>query len=85
MSSAKVAITVPKDVLAAVDAVARERGDSRSGFICRVLRAALRARRDAEITHRLDELFRKEEVSGEQLRLTREMDSAGSDWSNETW
>jgi metal-responsive CopG/Arc/MetJ family transcriptional regulator len=85
MSSNKIAITVPEDVLAAVDAAAKERGESRSGFISRVLRAALRARRDAAITRRLNELFMNEDAVAEQRRLTREMDAAGTDWSNEVW
>lgn len=85
MSSSKIAITVPEDVLAAVDAAAKERGESRSGFISRVLRAALRARRDAAITRRLNELFMTEDAVAEQRRLTREMDAAGNDWSNEVW
>lgn len=85
MASSKIAITIPKDVAEAVDVAARERGESRSGFISRVLRAALRARRDAEITRRLNELFMNEDILVEQHRLTREMDSAGSDWSAEAW
>jgi len=85
MSSNKIAISVPEDILAAVDAAAKERGESRSGFISRVLRAALRARRDAAITRRLNELFMNEDAVAEQRRLTREMDGAGTDWSNEVW
>ena len=85
MSSHKIAITVPEDVLEAVDTAAKERGESRSGFISRVLRAALRARRDAAVTRRLNELFANEEVVAEQQRLTREMDAAGTDWSDESW
>ena len=85
MASAKIAITIPEEILVAVDAAARERGESRSGFVSRVLRVALRARRDAEITRRLDELFQNEEIVAEQQRLTREMDAVGADWSAETW
>ncbi len=85
MSSSKIAITVPEDVLAGVDAAAKARGESRSGFISRVLRAALRARRDAAITRRLNELFMNEDAVAEQRRLTREMDAADTDWSNEAW
>ena len=85
MASAKVAITVPSDVLESVDAAARDRGESRSRFISRVLQAALKARRDAQITRRLDELFADERVAAEQRRLTRELDSAGTDWSAESW
>jgi metal-responsive CopG/Arc/MetJ family transcriptional regulator len=85
MSTSKIAITVPEDVLAAVDAAAKERGESRSGFISRVLRTALKSRRDAAITRRLDELFMNEDVVAEQRRLTLEMDDADTDWSKEAW
>lgn len=57
MAMRKTAITVPEEILAEVDRAARRRGESRSRFISRVLSAAVRARRDAEVTRRLDELF----------------------------
>ncbi len=85
MASAKIAITVPEDVLSEVDAAARVRGETRSGFISRILKTALKARRDAEITRRLNELFAEESVVATQDRITREMDSAGTDWSDEVW
>ena len=85
MTSTKIAITVPADVLSEVDAAARARNESRSGFISRILRAALKARRDAGITRRLNELFADEGAVIEQDRTTREMDSAGTDWSDEVW
>ena len=85
MATAKIALTVPEDVLEAVDAAARERGESRSGFVSRVLRAAMRARSDAEVTRRLDEIFADPAVGAEQLRVADELESAGTDWSDETW
>ena len=85
MASAKIAITVPEDVLSEVDAAARVRGETRSGFISRILKTALKARRDAGITRRLNELFADESVVAAQERITREMDSAGTDWSDEVW
>lgn len=85
MPSTKIAITVPEDVLSEVDAAARARGESRSGFISRILRSALRARRDADVTRRLNELFADEDVIHEQSRTTREMDSVGTDWPDEGW
>ncbi len=85
MASAKIAITVPEDVLSEVDAAARMRGETRSGFISRILKTALKARRDAGITRRLNELFAEESVVATQERITREMDSAGTDWSDEVW
>ncbi len=85
MASAKIAITVPEEVLAAVDEAAREHGESRSGFISRILRAAIRARRDAEITRRLDALFVDLGVRDEQLQVAEKLDSVGTDWADESW
>jgi hypothetical protein len=85
MSTAKVALSIPEDVLEEVDAAARERGESRSGFVSRVLRAAMKARSDAEVTRRLDELFTEPAIAAEQLRVADELDSAGTNWADETW
>jgi metal-responsive CopG/Arc/MetJ family transcriptional regulator len=57
MARHKTAIAIPEELLAEVDAAARERSESRSAFITRVLHAAVRARRDRDITRRLDALF----------------------------
>ena len=65
MTHRKTAIAVPEDVLAAVDRAARARGESRSRFISRVLRLAVRAQRDAEVTRRLDALFADEPLRAE--------------------
>lgn len=83
--TAKIAISMPQDVLAEVDRAARERGESRSGFIRRVLLTATRVRRDAEVTRRLDALFVAPGAAQEQHRLTSELDAAGTDWSDESW
>jgi metal-responsive CopG/Arc/MetJ family transcriptional regulator len=85
MASPKIAITIPEDILEAVDAAARERGQSRSGFISRVLRAAMRSRRNWDITRRLDSLFLEDSVAAEQRRVAAEMESVGTDWSDEAW
>jgi hypothetical protein len=53
----KTAIAVPEHLLADVDRAASERGESRSAYVTRVLAVAVRTRRDAEITRKLDELF----------------------------
>ena len=85
MSAAKIAISLPEDVLAEVDRAARERGESRSGFIRRVLVTAARLRRDAEVTRRLDALFAAPEAVEDQRRTARELESAGTSWSDESW
>jgi metal-responsive CopG/Arc/MetJ family transcriptional regulator len=81
----KTAIAVPDDLLAAVDRVARARRESRNRFVTRVLQQAVRARRDAEITRRLNELFAAPEVAQQQSREASELDRIGSDWADERW
>ena len=85
MPAHKTAVTLPQELLAEVDRVAADRGQSRSAFVVTVLRRAMRARRDADITRRLDELFRDEDLAAEQVRGARELDDAGSDWAGERW
>ena len=81
----KTAIAVPDDLLAAVDRVARARHESRNRFVTRVLRQAVRARRDADITRRLNELFAIPELAERQSGEASEWDRVGSDWSDEHW
>ena len=81
----KTAVTIPEDVLQAVDRAARARGDSRSGYITRVLRQAVRARRDAEITRRLNELFADEELHAEQALVAEQLDAVGTDFGEDGW
>lgn len=85
MSSRKTAIAVPEEILAEVDRAARERGESRSRFISRVLRLTIRARRDAEVTRRLNELFGDESLRREQRRDAGELAELGIDWTSERW
>ncbi|HEX9669242.1 MAG TPA: hypothetical protein VGC93_07125 [Thermoanaerobaculia bacterium] len=69
----------------AVDRAARARRESRNRFVTRVLQEAVRARRDADITKRLNDLFTDQELAGEQTRAARELDAAGTDWNDERW
>jgi metal-responsive CopG/Arc/MetJ family transcriptional regulator len=85
MALRKTAIAVPDDLLAAVDRMARARRESRNRFVIRVLEHAVRARRDAEITQRLNELFTVSELAEQQSREASELDLIGSDWSDEAW
>ena len=85
MALRKTAIAIPESLLADVDRSARERGESRSRYITRVLEVAVRARRDAEITRRLDALFADPDVSAEQSRGGRLLDASGPLWEDERW
>ena len=83
--SSGTAIAIPEDVLDEVDRAARARGESRSRFISRILRLAMRARRDAEITRRLDALFANEPLAEEQRREAEDLGGLAVDWSDEPW
>jgi hypothetical protein len=85
MARVKTAIAVPAEVLAEIDRAARRCGESRSKYITRVLRAAVRARRDSEITQRLNELFAREGVSATQGVEAARLDELGTSWTDERW
>ncbi len=85
MAHRKTAIAVPEDVLDEVDRAARARGESRSRFISRVLRLAVRARRDAEITRRLDALFAAESLAEGQRQEANDLARIAVDWDDERW
>jgi hypothetical protein len=85
MALRKTAIAVPESLLADVDRAATERGESRSAYITRILAAATRARRDAEITRKLDEIFADERSKKAQRRAATSLDELGTDWTDERW
>jgi metal-responsive CopG/Arc/MetJ family transcriptional regulator len=85
MAFRKTAIAVPEDLLADVDKAAQQRGESRSRYITTVLRAAVRVRRDQEITRRLNALFADERADREQSKSAANLDELGSDWTDERW
>jgi len=85
MAHRKTAIAVPAEILDEVDRAARARGESRSRFITRVLRLAVRARRDADVTRRLDALFADESLAEEQRREADDLARHGVDWADERW
>jgi metal-responsive CopG/Arc/MetJ family transcriptional regulator len=81
----KTAIAISDELLSAVDRAAQARGETRNRFVTRVLQEAVRARRDAEVTKRLNELFAEPEIAQEQSRSASELDAAGTDWNDEGW
>ena len=81
----KTAIAVPARLLAEVDAAAKTRGESRSRFIQRVLREAVRARNDADVRKRINLLFSDAEVSSEQVAGAEFLGRAGTRWATEKW
>ncbi len=85
MGIVKTAISLPAELMQSVDEAAAARGESRSGFIRRVLKAAVRVRRDAAITRRLNELFADETVADEQRQVAAELEDVAVDFRDERW
>ncbi|MEA2602806.1 MAG: hypothetical protein QOF89_3798 [Acidobacteriota bacterium] len=85
MALRKTAIALSDDLLSAVDRAAESRGESRNRFVTRVLQEAVHARRDAEVTKRLNELFADVELAQEQTREAGDLDAVGTDWNAERW
>jgi len=85
MSLRKTAIAIPEDLLEAVDRAAEARRESRNRFITHVLRLAVRARRDAEITRRLDACFSDPQLASTHRTDAEMLDATGTDWSDERW
>ena len=81
----KTAIALSDDLLSAVDRAARARRETRNRFVTRVLQEAVRAKRDADVTKRLNDLFADQELVAEQTRAAEELDVAGTDWNDERW
>jgi hypothetical protein len=84
MATRKIAISVPEGVLREVDRAARSRKMSRSGFISQALARIARARTDAEVTRRIDELFADPRIAREQVETARAFQRAahgsGTEW-----
>ena len=81
----KTAIALPPELLTELDRMARMRRESRNRFITQVLEEAVQARRDAEVTQCLDELFADPELRREQVSGAAALDVVGTDWSDESW
>jgi len=83
MAMRRATIALPDHLLVEVDNAARALGQSRSRFVTRVLQEAVRARRDADVTKRLNELFADFDLACEQARGAAELDAVGTDWSED--
>ena len=85
MPAHKTSIAIDDDLLKKIDRAAKERGESRNRFVVKVLSQAVRARRDVQITKRLNELFADEELRQEQLKVAEELGSVASYGTDDQW
>jgi metal-responsive CopG/Arc/MetJ family transcriptional regulator len=78
MNTQKVAITMPKDLIAAVDTISRKRGISRSRFISLTIEEKIANERDKNLREAYDRVFADDSVRKEQLDTAHWLQRAGS-------
>ena len=78
MNTKKVAITIPKDLIAIVDTISRERGISRSKFISLTIEEKIATERDRNLKEAYDRVFSDDSIIKEQLDTTNWFQRAGS-------
>lgn len=67
----RVAVTIPKELVAMIDVMSGQRGMSRSKFISTVLREKVSHERDRYLQDTYDRVFSDESVRKEQLNTAR--------------
>ena len=72
MAATKFAISVPTEVMQEVDRAAEARGITRSRFISEVLRRVARAKRDDDISRRIEAVLSDPELAEEQSTTAAE-------------
>jgi len=71
MNTTKVAITMPKQLVATIDALSKHKGMSRSKFISSVLRDTISQEKKRHLRETYDEVFSDEAIRKEQLETAR--------------
>jgi metal-responsive CopG/Arc/MetJ family transcriptional regulator len=84
MAMKKIAISLPEPVLERVDKLAASRGESRSHLIATVLDRVTRAKRDRDVTARIDEILADGTLAAEQ-KATADEFLRMSPWPKGKW
>lgn len=77
MRTEKVAITIPSDLVAAIDDIRSRRGISRSRFITLMLRQKVKDEQAREIREAYDRVFSDESMAKEQVDTAAWFESSG--------
>ncbi|MGE3974859.1 MAG: type II toxin-antitoxin system HicB family antitoxin [Bdellovibrionales bacterium] len=84
MAVRKIAISIPEDVIKKVDALAKKRRTTRSGFIAEILQTVTHASGQEEIRRQINLLFKDKNVEYEQQATSqlfvRSIEKKYGDW-----
>ena len=83
MHTQKVAITIPKELVAMVDDISKKRGLSRSKFISMVIREKVLSEKSRHIKDTYDRIFSDESIRKEQLNCARRFEGLGAEEGQE--
>lgn len=83
MTTMKVAISMPEELVREVDMVSKEKNLSRSGYITGLVKCAVRAERREKIKASYDKVFSDPEIITEQNEISLAYDRSGSDKGQE--
>ncbi|MEA3467439.1 MAG: hypothetical protein U9R57_04355 [Thermodesulfobacteriota bacterium] len=83
MTTVKVAITMPKELVQEVDAARKTEPISRSGYITRLVQKAIRVEKQARLKAAYDKIFSDPEIVEEQKNSTALFDNTGNDKGQE--
>jgi len=83
MTTLKVAISMPKELVQEVDEARKEEAMSRSGYITRLVQKAVRSERQVKMKASYDRVFSDPEIVGEQQKSAVFFDKAGNDRGQE--
>jgi hypothetical protein len=71
MNTAKIAITIPKDIVAMIDTLSKQTGLSRSRYISTVLREKVMSEKERILKEKYDKVFSDDEIKKEQLNTAK--------------
>ena len=79
MTTIKIAISMPKELVKEVDAVRKEEDISRSGYITKLVRRAVRDERKEKLKAAYDRVFSDPKIVKEQKETALFFDNSGKD------
>ena len=83
MTIVKIAISMPEELVKEVDAVRKEEDISRSGYITRLVRKAVRVERKEKLKAAYDRVFSDSEIVKEQRETALLFDNSGEEKGQE--
>ncbi len=83
MNTQKIAITIPKDLVAMINEISTQKGLSRSKFISLVLKEKIKSENEQQVRDAYDRVFSDQAILKEQADFTRWFDRAGTEEGQE--